>query len=198
MKTTLRKISIHNPNTTPSLQRLITQDLHQCTTPKLSTICNASGKVCLIFWVQHHNQQTDIWIEQTNIPELLKTIQFYDPFQELTLQQSDQTIWADTQLQFSNTPIPGDDSWPLFLIQQTIPTITADIKGRYTPQILNLIDAVSFHKGCFIGYEVIARTQFRGSSKRIIQYQTHQSPISSAINCHFDGTTYHTLTIEKI
>lgn len=38
----------------------------------------------------------------------------------------------------------------------------------FTPHMLNLdlVDAISFDKGCYTGQEVVARTHYRGSSKR--------------------------------
>ena len=39
---------------------------------------------------------------------------------------------------------------------------------KFTPHMLNLdlIDAVDFDKGCYTGQEIVARTHYRGASKR--------------------------------
>lgn len=49
-----------------------------------------------------------------------------------------------------------------------IPAIPAALAERFVPQMLNLdvLDAISFDKGCYPGQEVIARVHHRGSVKR--------------------------------
>jgi hypothetical protein len=49
-----------------------------------------------------------------------------------------------------------------------IPAVGAALVERFVPQMLNLdvLDAVSFDKGCYPGQEVIARVHHRGSVKR--------------------------------
>jgi tRNA-modifying protein YgfZ len=51
---------------------------------------------------------------------------------------------------------------------------------RFTPHMLNLdlLGAVSFDKGCYVGQEVIARTENLGSSKRRIMRYRSDAPIS--------------------
>lgn len=59
-------------------------------------------------------------------------------------------------------------------IRAGIPEILPPQAERYTPHMLNLdlLGAVSFDKGCYTGQEIIARTQFLGSSKRrLVRYR---------------------------
>jgi len=53
-------------------------------------------------------------------------------------------------------------------IRLGIPSIDAALVERFVPQMLNLdlLDAISFDKGCYPGQEVIARVHHRGSVKR--------------------------------
>lgn len=53
-----------------------------------------------------------------------------------------------------------DNGWPL--IQKEV------LQEQFTPHMLNfdLIDGLSFHKGCYPGQEVVARTQYLGKTKR--------------------------------
>ena len=53
-------------------------------------------------------------------------------------------------------------------IRAGIPEILSSQSENYTPHMLNLdlLGAVSFDKGCYMGQEIVARTQFLGSSKR--------------------------------
>lgn len=62
----------------------------------------------------------------------------------------------------------GDGPEPSRQIRQGIPYIGADQSEKFTPHMLNLdlLDAISFDKGCYTGQEVIARTHYKGATKR--------------------------------
>ena len=49
------------------------------------------------------------------------------------------------------------------------------------PQTVNfdLIDAVSFNKGCYPGQEIVARSQYRGTLKRRMQRAHVNAPTSA-------------------
>ena len=61
-----------------------------------------------------------------------------------------------------------DDAAQLQLLQAGIPEIASAQTEKYTPHMLNLdvLQMVSVEKGCYPGQEIVARTHFRGSSKR--------------------------------
>jgi folate-binding protein YgfZ len=56
----------------------------------------------------------------------------------------------------------------LAAIRSGIATVTAATSGEWIPQMLNLdlVNAVSFTKGCYTGQEIVARTQHLGRIKR--------------------------------
>ncbi|KGQ70368.1 hypothetical protein A1D23_10600 [Chelonobacter oris] len=61
--------------------------------------------------------------------------------------------------------------WDLLDIQDGIPLLTAETQNQFIPQALNLQlleQTVSFHKGCYIGQETIARAKYRGANKRAL------------------------------
>lgn len=60
------------------------------------------------------------------------------------------------------------ETWSQHEIANGMPTITPQISEAFTPQMLNLdlLDAISFEKGCYTGQEIIARTQHLGTLKR--------------------------------
>ena len=62
----------------------------------------------------------------------------------------------------------GTDAWEWASIRAGIPTVVAATQEAFVPQMANfdLIGAVSFHKGCYPGQEIVARTQYRGILKR--------------------------------
>ncbi|MDR3609667.1 MAG: glycine cleavage T C-terminal barrel domain-containing protein [Ignavibacteriaceae bacterium] len=51
----------------------------------------------------------------------------------------------------------GEDAWNSYRIEQGIPVAPFEINDQYNPHEVNLLDRVSFTKGCYIGQEVIAR-----------------------------------------
>ena len=57
---------------------------------------------------------------------------------------------------------------PGFLVQSGYPFIGAEQMEQFTPHMLNLdlLDAISFDKGCYTGQEIVARTHYKGATKR--------------------------------
>ena len=62
----------------------------------------------------------------------------------------------------------GTAAWQWLDIQAAWPLITAATKEEFVPQMANFerIGGVSFHKGCYPGQEIVARTQYLGKVKR--------------------------------
>ena len=60
------------------------------------------------------------------------------------------------------------DEWALHDIRAGIPTVYAETADLFVPQMTNmqLIDGLSFTKGCYAGQEVVARMQYLGKLKR--------------------------------
>ena len=61
-----------------------------------------------------------------------------------------------------------DAAWGLADIDAGIPVITPPTQEKFVAQMLNfeLIDGVSFKKGCYPGQEIVARLQHRGKTPR--------------------------------
>jgi len=64
--------------------------------------------------------------------------------------------------------VATSDVWDLHDIHSGIPQITANTSEAFIPQMTNLelIDGVSFSKGCYPGQEVVARTHYLGKPNR--------------------------------
>lgn len=70
---------------------------------------------------------------------------------------------------FGETAIRSNaDGWTLLDIRAGIPTVYNQTADAFVPQMANmqLIDGVSFNKGCYTGQEVVARMQYLGKLKR--------------------------------
>jgi folate-binding protein YgfZ len=71
--------------------------------------------------------------------------------------------------------------WQWLEIQAGIPLITERTQEEFVPQMANFekLGAVSFHKGCYPGQEIVARTQYLGKVKRHL-YRVHSaSPLAA-------------------
>jgi hypothetical protein len=78
------------------------------------------------------------------------------------------------------TPV-GASVWELLNIQAGIPVITARTIDTFVPQMANmqLINGVSFTKGCYPGQEIVARMHYLGKLKRRmyrIGFETREKP----------------------
>ncbi|NRA69516.1 MAG: tRNA-modifying protein YgfZ [Gammaproteobacteria bacterium] len=62
----------------------------------------------------------------------------------------------------------SNDVWHALDLLSGSPEITPQTQAQFVPQMLNLqmIDGISFKKGCYIGQETVARMHFRGLNKR--------------------------------
>jgi folate-binding protein YgfZ len=60
------------------------------------------------------------------------------------------------------------DTWNWFEIESGIVSVEAATVDRFVPQMVNfeLVGGVDFQKGCYPGQEVVARSHYRGTTKR--------------------------------
>lgn len=103
----------------------------------------------------HHPQITNIALSDSFNRQIL--IGPYDVMQ---------TLW--NQLILNNTHPIGNSAWQLLNIRAGITTISLKTQALFTPQMINLqlLGGISFTKGCYVGQEIIARTQHLGQLKR--------------------------------
>lgn len=78
---------------------------------------------------------------------------------------------------------------PARLIESGRPFIGRDQSEQFTPHMLNLdlLDAISFDKGCYTGQEVVARTHYKGATKRRTLRFAADGPVSPGDKVACDG-----------
>ena len=78
---------------------------------------------------------------------------------------------------------------PVFLIRNGYPFIGAAQAEQFTPHMLNLdlLDTISFDKGCYTGQEIVARTHYKGATKRRTLRFTSETPVAAGDKVS-DGT----------
>lgn len=109
----------------------------------------------------------------------------------------------------------SDDAWKLSTLKAGVPLLTAETSEQFTPHMLNLpaLDAVSFNKGCYLGQEIIARTEHLGQVKRHLKsmiltaekpilpnmpiMQDHQEVARVLDAVQIDSTRYLALTVSS-
>ncbi|MBS1129870.1 MAG: Glycine cleavage protein (aminomethyl transferase) [Proteobacteria bacterium] len=76
--------------------------------------------------------------------------------------------------------------WRWLDVQAAFPLVTLATKEEFVPQMADFekIGGVSFHKGCYPGQEVVARTQYLGKVKRHLYRLTSQQPLKAGDALH--------------
>ena len=82
-----------------------------------------------------------------------------------TSKEMAKSVW--NALNVGGAPI-ASDAWALLNVQAGIPEIVPETTETFIPQMINLqlIDGVSFKKGCYPGQEIVARMQYLGKLKK--------------------------------
>ena len=90
----------------------------------------------------------------------------------------------ESLLDIENSSILGYKSFDFMDIDSIIPFINDSQVESYTPQMLSLdlLDGVSFSKGCYPGQEIVARTHYLGEAKKSLCKITFVSKKEISIN----------------
>ncbi len=80
----------------------------------------------------------------------------------------------------------GTLAWRWLDIQAAFPLVTLATKEEFVPQMADFekIGGVSFHKGCYPGQEVVARTQYLGKVKRHLYRLTSEQALKAGDVLH--------------
>lgn len=80
----------------------------------------------------------------------------------------------------------GLPAWRWLDIQAGYPLVTLATKEEFVPQMADFekIGGVSFHKGCYPGQEIVARTQYLGKVKRHLFRLRSNSALSAGQHLH--------------
>ena len=153
--------------------------------------CDPKGKVSSIFrLIRLSAEQFYLLIRVDLLPEALEQLKKYAVFSKIIFSYVDTqvigiigenaNISAQIQLKLddryllinpqSTVDFNADFTiWDLADIQAGYPILTNKMQHEFIPQALNLQcleQAISFHKGCYIGQETVARAKYRGANKR--------------------------------
>ena len=78
---------------------------------------------------------------------------------------------------------------PAFLVENGLPYIAGEQSEQFTPHMLNLdlLDAISLDKGCYTGQEIVARTHYKGATKRRTLRFESEKPVSAGDKVSLGG-----------
>ncbi len=98
---------------------------------------------------------------------------------------------------------PGiGDAWKLAELERGVVWLNVETSAQFLPQMLGYssIGAVNFHKGCYPGQEIIARTHYLGKNKRHPRLLCSAEPISvkpmDKIQCHASGESQAAVVVD--
>ena len=92
-------------------------------------------------------------------------------------------VWAALASQARPVGLPA---WRWLDVQTAFPLITLATKEEFVPQMADFekMGGVSFHKGCYPGQEIVARTQYLGKVKRHLYRVRSATALASGDDLH--------------
>jgi folate-binding protein YgfZ len=160
-----KTISVSGSDAFEFLQNLLTNDLQLLETEAeiFAALCNPKGRV-IWFGTVHATESGYAMSVAADLAE--------DMVSRLTV------FRFRSKVEFAIEE--GGTVDPEFLITNGYPFIGAIQSEHFTPHMLNLdlLGAVSVDKGCYPGQEIVARTHFRGATRRRLMRFESSDPVS--------------------
>jgi aminomethyltransferase len=103
-----------------------------------------------------------------------------------------EALWA--QAQAAGATPAGEAAFQGLRLAAGAPYVGHELTEAYIPLEANLWPAVSFHKGCYIGQEIIARMESRGKLARRLVGLRLEAPVAVGAAVAVDGVTVGTVT----
>lgn len=192
----LRVLTISGEDAGELLQGQMTQDIRKLEDEKIhiTSFCNVQGRVIASAFIQGRNDRYDLILSSEIIDDLENHLKRYVLRSKVVIEQSiektfgsyksdvnedskeygslkndpERVLILSTQAPKSIDNFISSEEWIRCDIENKIAIIDKESSENFIPQMLNLdiLDAVSFSKGCYTGQEVVARVQHRGKVKK--------------------------------
>jgi len=120
----------------------------------------------ILIGITNNNKNNEQGAHLTNVEKINNSIVF-KAFKNQTIFSTN--IDDFKNLFYKNNPnLLGYKAWDYLDVKNLIPFIKSSYIESYTPQMvsLDLLEGVSFTKGCYPGQEIVARTHYLGESKK--------------------------------
>ncbi len=161
------RIDVAGADALAFLQGQLTNDLRRLDhDPRLlAGWCNPKGRVICLFRLTRAGDRIGLALPAELADSVLRRLTMFRFRAKVDL-----SISADAASILADGDPAGFDlaAWQRSNLEHGVPEIGIAQSEAYTPHMLNLdrLDALSLDKGCYTGQEVVARTHYRGASKR--------------------------------
>jgi folate-binding protein YgfZ len=157
------------------LQGQLTNDVRRLETESeiLAAWCNPKGRVICFGPLRRIDNGYEYRIAADIADEVLRRLTMFRFRSKVELAVADPTETTD--------PASHIESGQAFVGREQ--------SEKYTPHMLNLdlIDAISLTKGCYTGQEVVARTHYKGATKRRALRFSAEAPVAPGDKVSCDG-----------
>jgi folate-binding protein YgfZ len=157
------------------LQGQLTNDVRRLETESeiLAAWCNPKGRVICFGSLRRINDGYEYRIAADIADDVLRRLTMFRFRSKVDLAVDDATETADAAS----------------LIESGRAFVGRDQSEKFTPHMLNLdlIDAISLTKGCYTGQEVVARTHYKGATKRRALRFSAEAPVAPGDKVSCDG-----------
>ncbi|MGC1519092.1 MAG: folate-binding protein, partial [Azonexus sp.] len=92
-------------------------------------------------------------------------------------------LWSKLALKAHPAGLPA---WRWLDVQAGFPLVSAATKEEFVPQMADFekLGGISFHKGCYPGQEIVARTQYLGKVKRHLYRVRSDQSLEAGTDLH--------------
>ena len=167
-------ISVSGPDAFSFLQGQLTNDLRRLEADPslLAAWCNPKGRVICLLRVTRDGDGYALELAADLADSVVKRLGLF-------------RFRANVEFAVS-----GEQPWPAeAAIERGEPFIGTAQSEKFTPHMLNLdlLDGISFDKGCYTGQEVVARTHYKGATKRRALRFRSESAVAVGDKVTLDG-----------
>jgi folate-binding protein YgfZ len=159
-------ISVSGSDAFEFLQGQLSNDLRRLKTDKtlFSAWCNPKGRVICLMVVSKTPLGYAFTIPTELANEIAKRLTMFRFRSKVEFEIQPDTVIVDMAEQ----------------IESGVPWIGLEQSEKYTPHMLNLdlLDGISLDKGCYTGQEIVARTHYKGATKRRTVRLRSDEPVS--------------------
>lgn len=150
----LSTLIVDGPDAEKFLQGLLTVNTATLkNTPQMGAACNRKGRVVANFFIEKDTEgRFHLAMPTDMLPILMTHLKKFVIAANVSFEKSEKTKTISL----------------LDEIKKEIPYILPTTSGLFTPQMISLdkLNALDFKKGCYLGQEIVARTQHLGKLKR--------------------------------
>ncbi len=160
------------------LQNFISCDIQALgAKPLLAAACNQKGRMIANFWIWKVNKGFHLYLPESMAHLLITHLKKY-VFRSKVLFK---------QIEVPLPPLPNRE--PIWILPATT--------EQFTPQMIDLQEygGVSFNKGCYLGQEIIARTEHLGTLKRHLYHLTLEKMTDIHVGDSIKNNHQHTAGI---